>query len=202
MENYKRLTPEEKLLHIIEKPDEAHKVGVNKKTSKTPLKFKKITLQGINKLMIALALAVSIMLVLFFIRDEEATEARFKNLKKEGLREEPFEISAVEKVRTSISTYLEETEENNPFQVLPEVKKQEFKEEVEKKIEFKLVGIIWSDEPQAIIEELAAIAFSNMREFAEWGPQGVTLIDSASLGKDASKCVSEVSEKPTSPATS
>jgi phage terminase small subunit len=45
-----------------------------------------------------------------------------------------------------------------------------------------------------VLEELAKIAFSDMRAFAKWGPDGVTLKESGELhGLDAA-CVAEVSE--------
>jgi phage terminase small subunit len=45
-----------------------------------------------------------------------------------------------------------------------------------------------------VVAELAAIAFSDMRAFASWGPTGVTLIDSTALPNEASRCVAEVAE--------
>ena len=45
----------------------------------------------------------------------------------------------------------------------------------------------------SVVAELAAIAFSDMRTFAEWGPGGVNLTDSALIAADA-RCVAEVSQ--------
>lgn len=45
----------------------------------------------------------------------------------------------------------------------------------------------------AVIAELATIAFSNMRMFAEWGPHGILLRDSARLDVEG-RCVAEVSQ--------
>ena len=45
----------------------------------------------------------------------------------------------------------------------------------------------------SVIAELATIAFSDMRMFAEWGPGGVNLMDSALLDAGA-RCVAEVSQ--------
>ena len=47
---------------------------------------------------------------------------------------------------------------------------------------------------QRIREELAKIAFSDMRDFARWGPAGVILSDSEELEDGAAACVSEVSQ--------
>jgi phage terminase small subunit len=47
---------------------------------------------------------------------------------------------------------------------------------------------------ERIIAEYAKIAFSDPRQIAEWGPDGVSLIDSELLDDDAAACVAEVSE--------
>lgn len=46
----------------------------------------------------------------------------------------------------------------------------------------------------SVIAELSAIAFSNMRTYAEWGPDGVELKDSAFLDGVEASCVAEVSQ--------
>jgi phage terminase small subunit len=45
-----------------------------------------------------------------------------------------------------------------------------------------------------VLLEYARIAFSEMRQFAEWGPGGVTWKDSENLSEEAAACVAEVSE--------
>jgi phage terminase small subunit len=45
-----------------------------------------------------------------------------------------------------------------------------------------------------VLLEYARIAFSEMRQFAEWGPDGVTWKDSEELSEAAAACVAEVSE--------
>lgn len=45
-----------------------------------------------------------------------------------------------------------------------------------------------------VVAELARVGFSDMREFAEWGPDGVRLKSSEELPDDAAVVVSEVSE--------
>ena len=44
-----------------------------------------------------------------------------------------------------------------------------------------------------VLLELAKIAFSDMREFTEWGPQGVKMKRSDELDEHAAACVQEVS---------
>ena len=43
-----------------------------------------------------------------------------------------------------------------------------------------------------VVRELAALAFSDMRDFVSWGPAGVSLKSSDQLGPDAAPCVAEV----------
>ena len=48
-----------------------------------------------------------------------------------------------------------------------------------------------------VLKEYARIAFSDMRAFAKWGPDGVSLIESDQLPEDAALCVAEVTETTT-----
>ena len=48
-----------------------------------------------------------------------------------------------------------------------------------------------------VITELAKIAFANMREFAEWGPDGITLKDGAELSEEDAACIAELSQTTT-----
>ncbi len=48
-----------------------------------------------------------------------------------------------------------------------------------------------------VVMELAKIAFSDMKKFATWGKNGVTLNDSGGLSEEDAACVSEVSETET-----
>lgn len=45
-----------------------------------------------------------------------------------------------------------------------------------------------------VLQEYARIAFSNMKEFAEFGPDGVKLKDLDGMDDDAARCIAEVSE--------
>ena len=45
-----------------------------------------------------------------------------------------------------------------------------------------------------VLEELALVAFSDMRAFATWGPDGIELKDSAELSPEQARCISEISE--------
>ena len=50
---------------------------------------------------------------------------------------------------------------------------------------------------QKVIDELQRVAFSTMDDYAEWGPDGVTLLPSGEMEPDAARCVSEVSQTQT-----
>lgn len=45
-----------------------------------------------------------------------------------------------------------------------------------------------------VLGELALLAFSDMRSFASWGPDGVRLLPSDAMPSDAARCVAEVGE--------
>lgn len=46
-----------------------------------------------------------------------------------------------------------------------------------------------------VLQELATIGFANMADYAEWGPNGVTLRESAELPRGATAAVIEVRER-------
>jgi phage terminase small subunit len=48
-----------------------------------------------------------------------------------------------------------------------------------------------------VLNELAKLAFSDMRNFAKWGPGGVSPIEGETLSDDDAACVAEVSETTT-----
>ncbi len=49
-------------------------------------------------------------------------------------------------------------------------------------------------EADEVVLELKRLAFSNIRQYVEWGPDGVKLKDSTGLDDAASRCIAEVSE--------
>jgi phage terminase small subunit len=53
-----------------------------------------------------------------------------------------------------------------------------------------------------VIKELARIAFCDIRQLVEWGPNSFKLVAVDKLGPDQTACVSEVTEKQTSHGTS
>jgi len=161
MMKFKKTTPEEKLLHIIENPEEASRPSLNKgiKLSHgigilSPLKridLKKISLQGINKGLIALSVIATMAVIFTFYKGEETMRVRFESLKTD-IEKDLFQLKSTRDDIPVLAKYISSTEKNNPFHVLPVSRKPKAQEE-EKKISLKLVGIIWSDMPQAILED-------------------------------------------------
>jgi phage terminase small subunit len=49
-------------------------------------------------------------------------------------------------------------------------------------------------EQEDVVRELMLLGFSDMEDFATWGPEGVDLLSSEGLDEQASRCVSEVSQ--------
>ena len=49
-------------------------------------------------------------------------------------------------------------------------------------------------EADEVVLELKRLAFSNIADYVEWGPDGVKLKDSADMSEEALRCVLEVSE--------
>jgi phage terminase small subunit len=45
-----------------------------------------------------------------------------------------------------------------------------------------------------VLEEYARLAFSSMRTFSTWGPDGITLVDDATLSEDDARCVAEIGQ--------
>jgi len=162
MNGNRKITPEEKLLNIIENPKGAQKLGAHRKFSLQGLfskekagsfakiNFKKISLRDVNKLLLSAAIIATLIFVVYFVKEERHLRTRFEDLLKGNVKGG----SDVEEQQNNpnISAYLADTEKNNPFNILPFVKKARPIKEVAKS-EFKLVGIIWSSTPQAIIED-------------------------------------------------
>lgn len=50
---------------------------------------------------------------------------------------------------------------------------------------------------ERVLQEYAALAFSDLRDVADWGPDGVVPIAAAELSRDAARAVAEVSDSRT-----
>lgn len=161
MANQRKLTPEEKLLHVIEKPGDIKKMDLKKRGNASKLGIPpailksldpgKMTLQGVNKFLISIGALATIILVFLFVKSERFMQTRFEDL-KENIGKRGFELAKDEGNIPDHSTYIARTGQNNPFHVLPDIQKM-MAEEAKKQVKLKLVGIIWSDTPQAILED-------------------------------------------------
>lgn len=162
MNGEKRITPEEKLLNIIESPGAARKIGTRRKFKvqgflsgwksvlSDKINFQKISLRDINKLLLSATVIATLIFVVYFIKEERHLRIKFDDLSKGNIKGE--EIWGKQKDISNISSYLADTEKNNPFHILPFGRGPKSIKQIQKS-EFKLVGIIWSDTPQAIIED-------------------------------------------------
>ena len=158
----KKITPEEKLLNIIESPKEARKINKHRKFnlqgllskekvgSLGKINFKKISLRDINKLLLGAAIIITLIFAVYFVKEERHLRARFNDLLTGVIKGESG--AGEQKDAPNVAAYLADTEKNNPFNILPFAEKAKAAKKAQKS-EFKLVGIIWSSTPQAIIED-------------------------------------------------
>lgn len=161
MKRFGSVTPDEKLLNIIEKTGDGNK-AIKVKKSKIELKrffdsigvvVRKISLHGVNKLLIWVSIIATASLAFYFFKEEKKLEDKFEVVTNQFSEKESSYSFDMKKDMPDLRTYLSETERNNPFHVLPEITKPKKKEEPLAS-QLSLVGIIWSsDRPQAIIED-------------------------------------------------
>ncbi len=150
---YRKLTPEEKLLHVIERPDDIKRLNLDKKNKSLGKPKLRISLRGLNKSLIALSAVFVLAFIFYFLKEDASMQDRFRKLEKEA-EGETFDTGTDRESVPLLTKYLEETSKNNPFDVLPQSRPQPAEAAApEPEISLKLVGIIWSDAPQAIIED-------------------------------------------------
>jgi len=156
------VTPDEKLLHLIEKPAAAQTAGAGKKKAFAVLdrltllfptaRIKNIGLREVNLTLIWISVILASYLAYYFIAEDGRLEKRFEVMTGKFTGKTPSYSLSLNKDVGNIHTYLSDTEKNNPFHVLPEVTKPK-KKDVKAPLQLSLVGILWSDVPQAIIED-------------------------------------------------
>ncbi|MFH1752859.1 MAG: hypothetical protein ABH875_01630 [Candidatus Omnitrophota bacterium] len=156
----RKLTSEEKLLHVIERPDDIERLKLKKKGPRKggtgsileKLRLGKVALRNVNKALILISVLMVAGLSIYFAKEEITTQKRFTYL-EENAEKEDLHLTAKDKIPT-VSEFLAESRKMSPFGVLPDVEKKVEAAKQEKEVStLKLVGIIWSDEPQAIIED-------------------------------------------------
>lgn len=165
---FRKITPEEKLLHIIEGSQNTDKSSLNKadKEKERPslfrsvdlsalfdkADFKKITLRGVNKVLAGLSAILTLLLVVYLLNNQEYMRARFEEIKTKRIKKEALQLDVEQKGMPDVSSYISDTTKRNPFHLLPFVEKARPKGP-EETINLRLVGILWSDRSQAIIED-------------------------------------------------
>lgn len=170
-------TPEERLLKIIEKKGVGSSLGesdiqrqkANLGRKRWFFSFKNIrfsdlslepptfTLQFVNKMLIIVAVLLTLVFVFNFLRDKTHLKSRFAlvtNVPAITQKAERKEFGP----RIKLATVLKETRTRNMFTLTPETifeKKKEKEQRTRKDIrDLKLVGILWSRNPQAMVEDV------------------------------------------------
>jgi len=170
-------TPEERLLKIIEKKGvsvdsgerEIQKQKANFDRKRWFFSFKNMrfpdlsleppafTLQFVNKMLIIAAILFTLVFLFDFLRDKVGLRKHFVSvtgvptISEAAIKKDPG-------IKISLATVLKETRTRNMFTLTPETIFEE-KEEKEKKVrkdirDLKLVGILWSNDPQAMVEDV------------------------------------------------
>lgn len=163
-----KVTPEEKLLKVIENPRDVKEKGIPciRKSPKDIFLFKKgwprlekdkikalISLKNTYKTLGATSVIMTILVAFIFIKGYSSLKRRFKNI-------ESVASSGVEKEKERYALAVDLTEaikdaRRNIFISLPIKSESAISKETEQTmINLKLVGIIWSNNPQAMIEDV------------------------------------------------
>jgi len=153
-------SPEEKLLDVIEGPS-----GADGEMPKKRFGFKfgtgvfgffnfgprKIKLKQLNLILFVAAFVLTAIFAVFFVREQNSFGSRIEMFIKDNKRPSVIFLEGSEK-KPSFDNYVNEIRQNNPFDLLID---DAVKSKKEEQVVYKLAGIIWSDNPQAILEEEA-----------------------------------------------
>lgn len=150
-------SPEEKLLKIIEGGDAAAERLSEKKKSKLNLgafrfsgfDIKKIKMKNLNLGLLALAFILTIVFIVIFVNKKDTFAQRVDVLVAENKKASAVFFENQEE-KPDLAKYMLAIKRNNPFDLIPVVRNDKAEE---LKVKFKLAGIIWSNNPQAIVEE-------------------------------------------------
>ncbi len=172
MDPFRKITPEEKLLHLIEnspaqKSETPAPVAAIPKKMK-PASFsinlsgitslfdlKKISFRSVNLILIGICAALTFGLIFYTVKNEEIMKKRFSTVLYKGQGKTSMNLDEPEQNnKPQLSTYVETISSNNPFRVLADMEEEtEEVPEYSESFDFSLVGILWSDTAQAIIED-------------------------------------------------
>lgn len=171
-----KITPEEKLLKIIEgtRSEKKEKVqfgvfkdkfgiGSGSLSKVTGLvksidlsKLKQFNLHTVNKALAVACLVITVLLVANFVITQISFSTKFKKIKEEGLKLNEG-IKQYPKIDINLGEALAIASRRNIFSFIPPKAAEETsKPQISQAVaNLKLVGILWSDKPQAMIEDSA-----------------------------------------------
>lgn len=161
-----KITPEEKLLHIIEntkKNKNTVSPGGTGRSFFNSIDFrsligivkidpKHLTLRDLNKVLIFVAVIFTLFAFSYLSGEKRFIQDRLSNMRNIEIKKDPLSIDLNNGNKLDASSYVAGTLSKNPFHMLPVDTEPVDKKVVETK-EFTLVGILWSDRAQAIIED-------------------------------------------------
>ena len=165
------ITPEEKLLKIIENPDDhkdsyrgaVQEVKDGSLAKKGQALFKnilsgkqfsfKFTLHSLNRIFIFLAAFLTLFLIFDFTKDRVSSKKKFALITKPPIASEKEELQE-SLPSVNLSASIKVAKKKNIFDLAPAKAEPVTKKKVEKDkaSNLKLVGILWSRNPQAMIE--------------------------------------------------
>lgn len=162
------LTPEEKLLKIIENPNiEKRSLPLSSKvrslgagTVKDLLArfhidknlFKKFNFRTINIIIAGICIIVTLVWLLSFIRSGMVLAGRFRQITADA-GASVQESQKKPKIEVNIEEALAQVKKRNVFTLLPSKEQAQASVDIGLTLgNLKLVGILWSDNPQAMIE--------------------------------------------------
>lgn len=164
------ITPEEKLLKIIESPD-THKQRIsperNKRNKSAGIpgswlnkfsinkeKLKRFNLKTANKISVGICVVWTVFSVSDFFKLKIQLDNRYKKI-IDGAAVSPVEPRRLFIPDVQLNSLQEQIRKRNIFTFLPKPEVTEAAAVNDEIANLKLVGVIWSDNPQAMIEDLA-----------------------------------------------
>jgi len=120
----------------------------------TNIDIRKISLATVNKILIVVAAICTIAFAFYILGEKQNVSERIDDLASMKIEKNSMPISTDKPNLPKINEYIAETQKNNPFHLLPENEIKTIDEIIEKPLNLKLVGILWADNAQAIIEDL------------------------------------------------
>jgi type II secretory pathway component PulC len=160
-----RITPEEKLLRVIEDPSGAGATFARKKArfslpsikqfrKKIKLDFKRFNLKIANKILIGAGILLTIFLIGDFINLEAYLEKRLEEVKSLGNIPE-YKSGETSSLSVSLEKALDLSKKRSIFTFITPLQEEEEEPPQPPPIieRLKLVGVIWAENPQVMIED-------------------------------------------------